>query len=165
MAPLRIGFVGYENANALDLVGPAQTFASALRENGNGKIERCYEVLIIGLSRRSFAAESGIVFRPTTTVEAAPKLDTLIIPGGCGLRMPEVNRKVAKWVAEQAEQTRRIASVCTGIYGLAATGLLDGRRVTTHWRFAADVAKRFPKLRMEPNALFVKDGNSTPRPE
>jgi transcriptional regulator GlxA family with amidase domain len=158
MAPLRIGFVGYENANALDLVGPAQAFASALRENGNGKLERCYEVLIIGLSRRSFAAESGIVFRPTTTVEAAPKLDTLIIPGGCGLRMPEVNRKVAKWVAEQAEQTRRIASVCTGIYGLAATGLLDGRRVTTHWRFAADVAKRFPKLRMEPNALFVKDG-------
>ena len=51
--------------------------------------------------------------------------------------------------------THRIC--CTGIYGLAATGLLDGRRVTTHWRFAADVAKRFPKLKMEPNALFVKD--------
>ena len=55
------------------------------------------------------------------------------------------------------------ASVCTGIYGLAATGLLDGRHVTTHWRFAADVAKRFPKLRMEPNALFVKEGSSTVR--
>jgi transcriptional regulator GlxA family with amidase domain len=157
MAPLRIGFLGYEQANALDLVGPAEAFASAFRDNGKGKIERCYEVSIIGLTRRSFAAESGIVFQPTLTIEAAPKLDTLIIPGGCGLRLPEVNRKAVDWILARAKATRRIASVCTGIYGLAATGLLDGRRVTTHWRFASDVAKRFPKLRMEPNALFVKD--------
>jgi transcriptional regulator GlxA family with amidase domain len=158
MAPLRVGFLGYEQTNALDLVGPAEAFASAFRNNAKGKLERCYEVSIIGLTRRSFNAESGIIFQPTTTIETAAKLDTLIIPGGCGLRVPEVNRKVAKWIVEKAEETRRIASVCTGIYGLAATGLLDGRRVTTHWRFIADVAKRFPKLRMEPNALFVKDG-------
>jgi transcriptional regulator GlxA family with amidase domain len=157
MAPLRIGFLGYEQANALDLVGPAEAFASAFWDNGKGKTERCYEVSIIGLTRQSFAAESGIVFQPTSTIEAAPKLDTLIIPGGCGLRLPEVNRKVADWILARAKVTRRIASVCTGIYGLAATGLLDGRRVTTHWRFANDVAKRFPKLRMEANALFVKD--------
>ena len=48
--------------------------------------------------------------------------------------------------------------MCTGIYGVAGTGLLDGRRVTTHWRFAADVANRFPKVRVEPSALFIKDG-------
>ncbi|HEY2139015.1 MAG TPA: helix-turn-helix domain-containing protein, partial [Chthoniobacterales bacterium] len=52
---------------------------------------------------------------------------------------------------------RRIASVCTGIYGLARTGLLDGRTVTTHWRFAADVARRFPALKMKSNALFIKE--------
>jgi transcriptional regulator GlxA family with amidase domain len=158
MAPLRVGFIGYKNANALDLVGPAEAFASARRDNGKGKLERCYEVSIIGLTRRSFVTESGIVFQPGVTIETAPKLDTLIIPGGCGLRVPEVNRRVAEWVTARAKETRRIASVCTGIYGLAATGLLDDRRVTTHWRFAADVAKRFPKLRMEPNALFVNDG-------
>ena len=158
MAPLRVGFLGYENVNALDIVGPAETFASAFRDNGKGKLERCYEVSIIGFTRRSFVAESGIVFQPTTTIETAPKLDTLIIPGGCGLRLPEVNRKAARWIAEKAKQTRRVASVCTGIYGLAATGLLDGLHATTHWRFAADAAKRFPKLRMKPNALFVKDG-------
>ena len=158
MAPLRVGFLGYGNVNALDIVGPAEAFASAFRDNRKGKLERCYEVSIIGLTRRSFFAESGIVFQPTTTIETAPKLDTLIIPGGCGLRLPEVNRKAARWIAEKAKQTRRLASVCTGIYGLAATGLLDGRHVTTHWRFAADAAKRFPKLRMKPNALFVKDG-------
>jgi transcriptional regulator GlxA family with amidase domain len=158
MAPLRVGFLGYEKANALDLVGPAEAFASAFCDDGKGKAERCYEVSIIGLSRRSFTAESGIVFQPATTIETAPKLDTLIIPGGCGLRVPEVNRKVVDWILGRAKGTRRIASVCTGIYGLAATGLLDGRRVTTHWRFAGDVAKQFSKLRMEPNALFVKDG-------
>ena len=123
MAPLRVGFLGYEQTNALDLVGPAEAFASAFRQNGKGKLERCYEVSIIGLTQRSFAAESGIIFQPTTTIGEAPKLDTLIIPGGCGLRLPEVNRKVAKWIVEKAKETRRIASVCTGIYGLAATGL------------------------------------------
>jgi len=159
MAPLRIGFLGYEQANALDIVGPAEAFASARCDHGKGQPERCYEVSIIGLTRRPFATESGILIQPTVTIETAPKLDTLIIPGGCGLRVPETNRKVAAWIAEKARGTRRVASVCTGIYGLAATGLLDGRRVTTHWRFAADVAQRFPKLRMEPNALFVKDGS------
>ncbi|PZR72811.1 MAG: AraC family transcriptional regulator [Chthoniobacterales bacterium] len=159
MTPLRIGFLGYEQANALDIAGPAEAFASAVRSDGKGKLERCYDVSIIGLTRRAFTTESGLVFLPTATIDASPKLDTLIIPGGCGLRSPDINRKVAQWLTEKTKGTRRVASVCTGIYGLAATGLLDGRRVTTHWRFAADVAKRFPKLRMEPNALFVKDGS------
>ncbi len=158
MAPLRVGFLGYQNANALDLVGPAEAFASALRENGKGKLERCYEVTIIGLTRRPFATESGIVFQPTTTIDSARKFDTLIIPGGRGLRELETNRKVAKWIGEKAKETRRVATVCTGIYGLAATGLLDGRRVTTHWRYSTDAARKFPKVRMQPNALFVKDG-------
>jgi len=158
MTPLRVGFVGYELANALDLVGPAEAFASAVRDKGKGKTERCYEVSIIGLTRRSFVTESGIVFQPAATIDNVPKLDTLIIPGGRGLREPSINRKVSTFVLERAKATRRIASVCTGIYGLAATGLLDGRRVTTHWRFVADVAKRFPKLSVQPNALFVKDG-------
>src|ERR1700704_5752014 len=108
MGPLRVGFLGYEQTNALDLVGPAEAFASAFRDNGKGKLERCYEVSIIGLTRRSFATESGIFFQPTSTIENAPKLDTLIIPGGCGLRSPDINRKVACWIIERAKTTRRI---------------------------------------------------------
>lgn len=158
MAPLRIGFVGYENANALDLVGPAEAFASALRTADNGRAETCYSISIVGLTKQPFVTESQIVFHPTMAVADAPKFDTLIIPGGRGLRSPRVNRRVTDWIAGRAEKTRRIASVCTGIYGLAPTGLLDGRRVTTHWRFATDVAKRFPALTVQPNALFVKDG-------
>jgi transcriptional regulator GlxA family with amidase domain len=158
VTPLRIGFIGYNHANALDLAGPAEAFASAVRDNGRGKLERCYEVVIIGLTSRRFVTESGLIFHPTTTIGAAPKLDTLIIPGGSGLRRPATNRKIAGWIAHRAKITRRIASVCTGIYGFAATGLLDGREVTTHWRFVSDVARCFPALKMKPNALFVKDG-------
>jgi len=158
MAPLRVGIIGYDQVNALDMVGPAEAFTSALRDHSTGKIERGYDVSIIGLTKRAFVAESGIVFLPACTIATAPPFDTLIVPGGRGLRLPEMNDKVAGWISERAKATRRIASVCTGIYALAATGLLDGRRASTHWRFTADVAKRFPRLRMEPNALFVKDG-------
>jgi len=157
MAAIRIGILGYENVNALDIVGPAEAFVSAVRDHGAGKLERCYEVVIIGLTKRRFVAESGIAFHPAVTVDSAPKIDTLIIPGGHGLRETAINRKVAEWIVQKAKQTRRVASVCTGLYGLAATGLMDGRRATTHWRFASDAARQFPKLRMEPNALFVKD--------
>lgn len=157
--PLRIGIIGFDGLNALDLIGPSEAFATAQREGASGASENAYEVQVLGLSRRRFVAESGVIFQPHTTLQAAPRLDTIIIPGGKGLRHPATNRAVAQWIRARASQTRRIVSVCTGIYGLAASGLLDGRRVTTHWRFAADVARRFPKLRVEPNAIFLQDDN------
>jgi transcriptional regulator GlxA family with amidase domain len=117
-----------------------------------------YETTIIGLSARPFKSESGIVFKPDKTIDNAPQLDTLIIPGGCGLRNPETQKKASDWIRARAKKIRRIATVCTGAYGLASTGLLQNRRVTTHWRHARDLARRFPELRVDPNALFVKDG-------
>ncbi len=156
--PLRVGIIGFDGLNALDLVGPAEAFATARSEEANRSSNNAYEVLVIGLSRRCFVAESGVVFHPHTALQSAPKLDTIMIPGGSGLRRPNANRLVATWLKTRAPQTRRIVSVCTGIYGLAASGLLDGRRVTTHWRFAADAARRFPRLKVEPNAIFMKDG-------
>ena len=157
MKPLRIGIVGFDQVDALDLVGPAEAFASAQTQDAKGNVVAAYEVIILGLTHARFVAESGIVLHPRTTLRAAPKLDTIIIPGGAGLRRAETNRAVARWIEEQAKKARRIVSICTGIYALAPTGLLDGRRVTTHWRFAADVARRFPNLHVEPNALFIQD--------
>ena len=154
MKALRVGIFGYEKANALDIVWPAEAFASARSTDGAA----CYELAIIGLTKRAFITESGIVMQPAFSVENALRLDTLLIPGGCGLREPDINRKAVGFITAIAQKTRRVASVCTGIYGLAQTGLLDGRRATTHWRFAQDVTRRFPRLRIEPNALFVKDG-------
>ena len=159
MRTRRIGIIGFDGVNALDVIGPSEAFATARVEEGQGRPGRAYEIVMLGLSNRRFVAESGIVFHPHTTLQAAPRLDTIIIPGGCGLRRPATTGAVARWIQTRAAQTRRVVSVCTGIYGLAASGLLDGRRVTTHWRFAADVARRFPRLQMEPNALFLRDGN------
>lgn len=159
MKPKCVGFLGFDGITALDLVGPMEAFTIAETEAANGVQRRCYEVLTIGMSRKPFAAGSGLVFKAQTTLETASALDTLIIPGGAGLRRPETNAKVCAWLRSRAGKIRRIASVCTGIYGLAPTGLLDGRSVTTHWRFARDLAQRFPKLKVNPNAIFLKDGS------
>jgi transcriptional regulator GlxA family with amidase domain len=156
--PRRIGIVGFDQVDALDLVGPAEAFASAVTQEARGNPSTAYEVVIVGLTNSRFVAESGIVFQPRTTLRAAPSFDTIIIPGGAGLRRADTNRAVARWIEGRAGKTRRVVSICTGIYALAATGLLDGLRVTTHWRFAKDVARRFPNLRVQPDALFIRDG-------
>jgi transcriptional regulator GlxA family with amidase domain len=158
MKPLRVGLVGYDGVQALDIIGPSDAFTIAELESENGKRRPCYEVTIIGITNKPFCAESGVAFQPHTTLTRAPTLDTLIIPGGRGARIGKSGNLIAKWVSRRAKRIRRIASVCTGVYALAPTGLLDGRRVTTHWRFADDVARRFPKLRVDHDALFLKDG-------
>ena len=152
-----IGFLGFDGITALDLIGPMEAFGAAALDEGKAGCRPCYEVLVIGISK-SFVAESGVICKAHKTLQTAPALDTLIVPGGSGLRNAETNVKVSAWLKSRAGQTRRIASVCTGIYGLAPTGLLDGRRVTTHWRFARDLAQRFPKLIVNRDALFLKDG-------
>ena len=139
----------------MDLIGPLEAFTTARCEGGTNPP---YEVMVVGLSGHRFTAESGVILCPHTTLASAPKLDTILVPGGEGLRQPEINKTVAKWIGERAPETRRIVSICTGIYALAQTGLLDGRRVTTHWRFAAHLARQFPHLKVEPNAIFLKDG-------
>jgi transcriptional regulator GlxA family with amidase domain len=66
---------------------------------------------------------------------------------------------VAEWILSRSCETRRVASICTGIYALASTGLLDGREVTTHWRVVRDVAQRFPALRVNHKRRWIKDGS------
>lgn len=154
----RVGFLGYDGVMALDLAGPIDAFTTACIEGPDGQAENCYDVVIIGLSAKPFTAESGIVFKPHTTISRAPELDTLIVPGGKGLRVPDTQTKAAEWISSRASGIRRIASVCTGVYALAAAGLLNDRRVTTHWRHARNLAERFPRLKVDPNALYLRDG-------
>jgi transcriptional regulator GlxA family with amidase domain len=99
-----------------------------------------------------------VIISPECALARASTLDTLVIPGGAGLRRPRTNQALTRWLRGNASGVRRIVSVCTGIYGLAPSGLLDGRRVTTHWQFARDVARRFPRLKVDPDAIFLRDG-------
>jgi transcriptional regulator GlxA family with amidase domain len=154
----RIGILGYPGINALDLIGPGEAFASAEQADARGAMRRCYELTVVGIDMRPFAAESGVVFQPAIDLQQAPAFDTIIVPGGMGLRSGSCGDAIDRWLRLRAPHTRRIASVCTGVYALARTGLLDGRRVTTHWRHAQDLRERFPALTVDADALFVKDG-------
>ena len=151
-------FLGFDGVNALDLVGPSEVFASAFVDVSGSRVP-AYSVSIRAVGGKAFRSESGLIFKPNQPWDAPIDIDTLIVPGGVGLRAPRVTARVAKWIRDAAPHIRRIASVCTGIYGLASTGLLDGRTVTTHWRFVRDVAQRFPLLKIDPGALYMKDGS------
>jgi transcriptional regulator GlxA family with amidase domain len=152
----RIGLIGFDGVVAIDLSGPADAFAIAKEMARDPKPD--YEIVVISSSSKTFVSESGLVFKPQRTFKNAPSLDTLIVPGGSGARKPATTRSVSAFVRARADSTRRIASVCSGIYALAATGLLAGRNVTTHWNHAQNVARRFPDLKVNDNAIFIKDG-------
>ncbi|HJP59961.1 MAG TPA: helix-turn-helix domain-containing protein [Gemmatimonadaceae bacterium] len=155
---MRIGFLGFDDVQALDLIGPADAFGSDAYDTMLDLSQRPYEVTIIGMQRRTFTASCGVRFTADVGPDTSLNFDTVIVPGGSGLRRTGLGERVAKWIAEREPSTRRIASVCTGIYGLAPSGLLDGRTVTTHWSAAKDVARRFPRLDVHADSLFLKSG-------
>jgi len=162
-APRRIGFLAFDGLQAMDLVGPADAFGSdALHDGGASGTTPAsppYECVVIGLTGKRFTTSAGLRMEASVVAATARvRLDTLIVPGGEGLRRPGIAEAAAAWILAHAAGLRRIASVCTGIYGLAPTGLLDGRRVTTHWSAAGDIARRYPKLRVEADALFMRSG-------
>lgn len=151
----KIGLLAYPDMQSLDLVGPLDVFGMANHSTAGGS---SYELHVVGLDAGPVRAENGLVLTPSCTLDDAPGFDTLLVPGGIGSRRFDTDARLLAWLRHRATTTRRVVSVCTGIYILAATGLLDGRRVTTHWRYAADVARRYPALDMQPDPLFLRDG-------
>lgn len=153
-----VGLVVFEQMTAADLSGPAEAFSRANILNNYGCRCPCYDVLILGIGTELCTTESGIVVKPHLSLGNAPSLDTVIVSGGRGICDEKVSKKITKWLGYRAPTIRRIVTLGSGIYPLAATGLLDQRQVATHWSSARDVALRFPSLRVNPNYLFVKDG-------
>jgi transcriptional regulator GlxA family with amidase domain len=161
MNPKTVGLIVAEEVAASDLMGAAEIFSrTKIRRSDQpeGRESRCYRVMTIGINAGPCVTECGIVIRPEMEIEQAPPLDTVLVCSGSGSHSEKLSRKLIKWLKEQTRSTRRIAALGRGIYALASAGLLDGRQAVIHWRFAKDVASRFPKLRVNPNNLFVKDG-------
>jgi transcriptional regulator GlxA family with amidase domain len=158
MNPKRIGFLNFEGVAASELTRAADVFAAATLDGGYGNRISCYHVCTIGFAFECFRSESGIAFRPDSTFETVSALDTIVIPGGDGLPRSLGSERIADWILARANETRRVAAIGAGIYGVAQTGLLDGREVTTHYRYASDVARCFPNLRVDPRRHLVKDG-------
>jgi transcriptional regulator GlxA family with amidase domain len=161
MNPKTVGLIVAEGITAADLMGTAEVFSRAtIRRSGQpeARESRCYNVMTIGIDARPCVTECGIVIRPHTNLEKAPPLDTVFVCSGSECPGDKLSRRLIRWLKQRAPDTRRIAALGRGIYALAATGLLDGRQAVIHWRFAKDVASQFPKIRVNPNNLFVKDG-------
>lgn len=152
-----IGVIGADGVSSFDLSAALEPFTAARVIDAQGENHRCYETVIIGLERKTFICDSGAVIKAHHTLQTAPPLDTIIVPGGRGLRNSEPSRRITAWLLERAPATRRIAAIAAGIYPLASSGLLKGARVATHWRLAHDVAQMFQDLSLC-TASFAKSG-------
>jgi transcriptional regulator GlxA family with amidase domain len=156
--PKTVGVVGFDQVTALNLIGPADSFAAASLDDGYGNRIPCYDVHTIGVFSDRLYTENGILFQTQHTLSASPDLDTIIIAGGRGALRQDVIDKIATWILKRVKDTRRLGAVGTGVQALAATGLLNGRDATTHWRFARELSRRFPRVKIDHRKSFVRDG-------
>jgi transcriptional regulator GlxA family with amidase domain len=155
----RIALLGFDGLTGLDLTGPAEVFATAstLLADAGGR-QPAYALVVASLDGLRFTTEGGLSMMADLPLAELSPCDTLIVPGGCGLREPARLARVASWLREYHTAFRRVASVCTGAYALAEAGLLDGARATTHWRHAAAFAQRYPAIDVVADALYLRHG-------
>jgi transcriptional regulator GlxA family with amidase domain len=150
----------FAGVQSLDVTGPLEVFAAAERLlAAAGRTARGYEVRTLSADGEPLQTSSGLTIVPDGCLDEAPaKLDTLIVPGGRGARRVVDDESLLAWIAQMSARSRRTASVCTGAFALAAAGLLDGRRATTHWASAAALARLYPRVSVDPDPIFVRDG-------
>jgi transcriptional regulator GlxA family with amidase domain len=150
--------LAYPSVKLLDVSGPIQVFSSANAFMARAEEAMPYAIRIVARGGERVEASGGVelAVHPLSPIGAA--LDTLVIAGGEGVDAAAADPLLIDWVRERAKQARRTASVCTGAFLLAASGMLDGRRAVTHWAFCAELARRFPAVRVEPDPIFVQDG-------
>ncbi|OHV78700.1 GlxA family transcriptional regulator [Rhizobium sp. LCM 4573] len=154
--PRMIIVLAVPGVQLLDVSGPLDVFAEANRAAG----KHVYEMRVAALEPGPIRSSSGIRLMPDLIADGSDQsqIDTLLVAGSPhapGLKLPE--RAIA-WLEEKASQSKRYGSVCSGAFFLAAAGLLKGRTVTTHWAVAQELASRFPDVRVEGDAIHIKDG-------
>jgi transcriptional regulator GlxA family with amidase domain len=155
--PRRIVILAFPGVQPLDVVGPAEVFAGADALSGGD----AYTVEVVAKDPGPITVRSsgyGIVPK-TTTARCRGPIDTLVIAGGFGVAKAEEDAALVRWIRSAARRSRRVTSVCSGAFLLARAGLLEGRTCTTHWASTAELARRHPELTVDPNPIFVRDGN------
>ena len=155
--PLCVAILAVTGCQLLDVTGPYELFASAQRP---ASPSRAYHVLLVAPDGSHVETEAGLRLETQATIaDLAPSsIDTLMVAGGPGPRQMSLAGSLGEWTIEAARTCRRVATVCTGAFLLARTGLLDGRTVTTHWQHAETLAARHPRIAVEPDRIYVEDG-------
>jgi transcriptional regulator GlxA family with amidase domain len=159
-SPRQIAILVYPGVQSLDFTGPLEVFAGAQRLiEQSGRRARGYEIKLLSVDGRPLETSSGLTVTPHASLAAAPEaIDTLIVAGGYGRKQAAADRALLEWIAATSATVRRTASVCTGAFLLAAAGVLDGRRATTHWASAGELAARYPGVDVDPEPIFLRDG-------
>jgi transcriptional regulator GlxA family with amidase domain len=147
-----IAFLIFPDFQILDAAGPIAAFEIAGRY-----VRGAYDLRLIAADGGLVRSSSGVAMT-AEPFDAGPPIDTLVVTGGEGSRDAALDPRVLDFVRDTAARARRTTSVCSGAYILAAAGLLDGRRATTHWNRSHDFARKFPKVRLEADRIYVRDG-------
>ncbi|SDT61745.1 GlxA family transcriptional regulator [Jiangella sp. DSM 45060] len=149
MAPGTVTFVVFENFDTVDLAGPVEVFGEA-----------GYDLRIVAPAKGPVTSDAGLSVNPDHSVRTAdPRdVDTLLVVGGAGVHAAQQDTRLVRWVADAAASAGRVASVCSGTFLLAEAGVLDGHRVTTHWRKADRLAAEYPAITVDSDPIFIREG-------
>src|SRR5262249_17760920 len=150
--PHKLAILAYDGCQLLDVTGPAAVFGAA-NEVGRAKV---YDLSIVSADGGLLTTSSGVAI---SSKKIGGQPHTFLVAGGSpGLKRVMARADVARWLRRAAPRTKRFGSVCTGAFVLANAGLLDGKRVATHWSRCARLAERYPALTVDAEALYVVDG-------
>lgn len=141
----------FDDIQSLDVTGPMEVFAGASRFP-----EVSYELRTASLDGAPVRSSCGLTLVPDGSLADAPAPHTLLVPGGGGTRTPDP--ALVDWLRDHGPLPERLVSVCSGALLLAAAGLLDGHRVTTHWNVTDRLARDHPAVDVDPEPIFVRDG-------
>ncbi len=150
--------LAYPAVQLLDVTGPLQVFASTNDLVAEAGGTPPYRLRVVAREGAGVTASAGLGITTAPLPSADTDVDTLMVAGGPGVDAAAADPVLVDWVQMRASQARRVASVCTGAFLLAASGVLDGRRAVTHWSFCAALARRFPSVQVESDPIFVCDG-------
>ncbi len=158
MQQRHIVIVAFEGLQPLDAVGPHEVFAGAGQAAVALGRAGSYRVTLASRGGGTVRAESGLVLGTSPLPAASDRIDTLVLPGGRGSEEAARDKALLAWIRRTAPRCRRVATVCSGAFVGAAAGLLEGRRVTTHWARARHLAEAYPGLSVDPDPIYIRDG-------
>jgi transcriptional regulator GlxA family with amidase domain len=149
--------LAYPGVQSLDVTGPLEVFATANRYGATP----AYEPTVVSVGGGTVTTSSGLglATAPAPPGAGAGEIDTLVVAGGEGTRAALADPDLVAWLGKAAGRARRVTSVCSGAFLLAAAGVLDGRRATTHWSVCDLLARVHPGVEVEPDRIWVRDGH------